>query len=158
MPQELTTQLVTRNELELFLNDQGLRPSMGGLLADRQYALPLRGWIMGVFTPFWKDLCRQLDIHKYAPERNDCDKSSRLAAAWAAICHARTPGAPVAGLAFGEFWYVKDNPVAAHALCVAVTRNDSGGLALLFFEAIPVVAGLVELTPTEIVSCTAYRI
>ena len=85
MPQELTTQLVTRNELELFLNDQGLRPSMGGLLADRQYALPLRGWIMGVFTPFWKDLCRQLDIHKYAPERNDCDKSSRLAAAWSKI-------------------------------------------------------------------------
>jgi hypothetical protein len=158
MPQNPSTGLVSREELESFLDDQGLRPRMGALLADRQYALPSRRWIQGVFTPFWKDLCSQLDIHKYAPERNDCDKSARLASAWAAICHARTPGAPVAGLAFGEFWYVKDNPIAAHALCLAVTRNDSGGLALSFFEAIPVIAGLVELSPTEIVSCTAYRI
>jgi hypothetical protein len=131
-------------------------PFYGFLLGSAQYVLPSPTWLFGPLASAWLKFVQAMGVSGYAPEKNDCDKAARLCAAFAGILHARTPGAPNAGLAFGEFWYVRAVG-GSHAINVAIAAGDQPTtFDLLFME--PQNGKQVHLTREEIESCTGYHI
>jgi len=110
-------------ELQVMLNDAGFE-SQNWSIADRRYAMPTRGFIMGAFSKALWTLQAFFKVLNWTEDANDCDDFARLAASFAQILHFLTPGRPPASaLAVGEFWFVQDDGTG-HAIDLAVCGNE----------------------------------
>lgn len=101
-------------------------------------------------------------LSDYGDERNDCEDFARRCATYACDLHAGNTGQKT-GLAFGEFYFTRDDG-GGHAINVAVVaderaaglHSDSGAPKLLFFE--PQTGKVISLTETERSSCRLLKI
>lgn len=109
-------------------------------IADRRYAALDLGFLATTFSADLGAWNFQL-FGKYAEEVRDCDDFARFAASVAQLWNAKSENEGHA-LAFGEFWYVKDNG-DAHAINVALVEGGK----VVFFE--PQTQRIVELTESE---------
>lgn len=99
---------------------------------DQEYALPKEEWVFGTFAGAWVKLLSQLKLETGTPRAWDCDKFSRLAWSFAAICWERTPARTQVGLAFGWLYYMTERGTC-HSINCFVTRQ-AGEAKLVFVE------------------------
>lgn len=155
--------IITNTQLRTVLDEADIMPFAGGLIADASYVLPAENWVRTTFAAAHQVWIKSLGADGWISETNDCDDHARGAAFFASLLHSKTPKAPEAGLAFGEFWYVRADGAGAHAINAAVVPTPRSPRAvagkspfgLLFYE--PQTFRLVTLTKQEIASCTGYR-
>lgn len=93
-------------------------------VADRCYAMPTRGFVMGAFSSALWSFKSFFQVLNWTEEANDCDDFARLAATFAQILHFLTPDRPPAtALALGEFWFVRDDGTG-HAINLALCGEE----------------------------------
>jgi hypothetical protein len=118
-------QIKTSLGLQMAIVDAGfVVPEDKWSMADRNYAMPTRGWLEKVFGAALWSFQAFFKVLNWTDEANDCDDFARLAAAFAQILHFLTPGRPPAtALAIGELWYVTDEG-GGHAINIAVCGEE----------------------------------
>lgn len=121
------------------------------ILADESYLLPSYHWLSNTFPAVLRDYKNRIAVI-YARNTNDCDDYARIAAALAQYLNFQT-GAEAA-LAFGEFWYIRNDGQGHSINCAVVFDNDD--FRLLFFE--PQNERLITLSRKEIEACTFIRV
>jgi hypothetical protein len=140
---------MTGQQLTQLLAARGAQP-LDLVLCDEEYVSPGKTWLRGSFADTLQGNLKALGLSDWKPEAFDCDKFARLAWAFATIDHARTPGRPAAGLAFGIFMYQPDGFTSGgHAINVVICGANAEDI--LFFE--PQTQREVTLTQEEIESC-----
>ena len=110
-------------------------------IADRSYAAVDRGFLATTFSADLGAWIFQL-FGKYAEEVRDCDDFARFAAAVAQLWNSKTAGNEGCALAFGEYWYLRDDG-QAHAINIAVVGDNQ----VVFYE--PQTQQIVELSDSE---------
>jgi len=121
------------------------------ILVDKNYVCPSREWVKKYYK-WYLDICWKMEL-KWKPDY-DCDDFARLAAAYAQISHYTTewkgPGVKPEGLAFGEYFYVRENG-SAHAINLILVEQAQP----LWWE--PQTGRELKLTRKEIESCFYVR-
>jgi len=117
-------------------------------IADRSYAAMQQGFLEQAFSESLKKWVLELGI-RYQQECEDCDDFARFAASVAQLWNAKSANEGHA-LAFGEFWYVKDNG-DAHAINIALVEGGK----VVFYE--PQTQRIVELSEIEKWNATMIR-
>ena len=149
--------MLTGPEITQVLTDAGVA-TFDGYCPDKDYSLTTKAWLVLPFARALRSFCESFNIGSWEAEINDCDDFSRTAAMFAQACHNHTskedPTRQETALAFGEFFYTKDDG-EGHAINVAIIRNDKGEHEAIFFE--PQNQTVVELTQTEKESCAFFR-
>lgn len=123
------------------------------LLADTTYALPTLAYVRDEFSS-WAINELAASVGDYEAEDADCDDFAEECACLAHRAHRKTLDRPRAtALAFGEFWFTREDG-EAHAICCFVClENDA--YSLRFLE--PQGCEIVNLTQKEIESCAMVR-
>jgi hypothetical protein len=121
------------------------------VLVDVNYVCPTRKWVKKYYS-WYLNLCWDLGL-SWSPD-HDCDNFARLAAAYAQIAHFTTewkgPGMKPEGLAFGEYFYIREN-VSPHAINLVLVANAEPS----WWE--PQTGKELKLTKREIESCSYVR-
>lgn len=137
--------LLSRDDLLSFFDGLGMPVS----LDDETYCCPTRASFNELLAAAKRDLDR-LGI-QYTLEGFDCEDFAESAVSLCRIAHARTPGAPQAGLAVGTLSYVKADTGNGHAVVCAVVIED-GKPTLAIGEpqtGLPITLSDVELASTR---------
>ena len=133
-------------------------------VSDADYSFPSEEWISGTFSKSWLTYNFSRGLEGYQPEKNDCEDFARRCASYACDLHAGNTGQQT-GLAFGEFYFTRDDG-GGHAINCAVVADEraaelhsadhSAAPKLLFFE--PQDGKVISLTETERSSCRLLKI
>jgi hypothetical protein len=143
-------------ELTGYLAQLGVRGWQGNFTADQRYALPSKDWIEYQYSSSLHAMLSSLRNGVWIAEDNDCDDFARAAAFLAQYLHHNTIRKQSnTGLAFGEFWYIKQPGGEGHAINIFVYRNKKGEISVGFYE--PQDQQIIKLTKKEIDSCIYYR-
>lgn len=122
------------------------------VVADSEYNLPSKSWVLNEFSKSLYSCLKFLNIHDYKPSNNDCDDFSRFAAVLAQILHHRTSPNNNTALAIGEFWY-RDEKIGSHAINIIIYLDETP--KIMFYE--PQTQKEVFLSESEIQSCSFWR-
>ncbi len=122
-------------------------------IADKEYSLPDRNWILTEFSIAWNSLQKFLNIKDWRAETNDCDDFARGAAFLAQVLHARHKFET--GLAIGEFYFNSDVMKGPHAINFFIYKENEE-LKLGFYE--PQTYLECQLTDMERAKCFYWRI
>lgn len=123
------------------------------LIPDAAYAFPTMDYVRDVFSP-WAREKLAIIVGDYEAEDADCDDFAEVCACLAHTAHRKTLDRPRAtALAFGEFWYTREDG-ADHAICCFVCLENNT-YVLRFLE--PQGCEIVNLTQKEIESCAMVR-
>lgn len=114
---------VTHTEIREVLARSGVVPERITLL-DQDYCLPTPEWITGPLRKSLGDFLFYSGI-QYVDQRFDCDDFAATAANLAGLCWAKTPGAPMAGLAIGMFGFI-DRYDTSHCIICAIHKREQG--------------------------------
>lgn len=125
------------------------------LIADEEYAIPSKSWILGEFSRAFLETKVAL-VGRYIPDEWDCDDFARLCAAYAGILHHRTRNKlkKNQGFALGEFWYIQSKG-GGHAINIVVDRDLNDQPLVYFYE--PQTTTIMFLDKEEIRSCFMVR-
>jgi hypothetical protein len=122
---------------------------------DRIYSYPSLSFIQGQFSEGLRSFFWSLSSGAWTPEGNDCDDFALGAAFYMGYLHHSTQyKVEVSGIAFGEFYYIRDSG-EGHAINVALVKNKDGAIKVVFYE--PQTYSIVELSKSEIQSCIFWR-
>lgn len=122
-------------------------------IADKEYSLPDKNWILTEFSISWNSLQKFLEIKEWNDETNDCDDFARGAAFLAQTLHSRHK--LKTGLAFGEFYFHSDVVKGPHAINFFFYKENEE-LKLGFYE--PQTYLECQLTEIERAKCFYWRI
>lgn len=117
-------------------------------LLDRLYRPCRAGWLVGDFARYFERTLTELDLRPSDDERFDCDKTSLVFQALAAIAHARTPDGKGGALPMGRITLrpgVQTGDVAQHTAIWTYTSDK----AICFIEPQPPVH-LLDYTPYQL--------
>lgn len=150
----ITNHKLSSTEIQSILNEIGVS-SYISFFADGNYALPSENWIKEDYSLALYSYLSSFKSSQWVSEENDCDNFASMAFSFAQILHHNTPKKlDKTSLAFGEFWYVKDDN-SGHAINVVIVYSNEGKYKVLFYE--PQTQKTIILSKEEIKSCTFYR-
>ena len=168
--------MITSEDLRLFLKEMGIDPLSGGRIADLEYCLTTREFVLGEFSESYRAFNAALGLLQYRPEANDCDDFSDRCYAWAKALFAASHPDKKKTLAVGKLIYINENATghdlnffivprnsgrarpaagsARHFPVQAPSRSKGREWELIVYE--PQTYGPVTLTWKEIESCYDY--
>jgi hypothetical protein len=142
------------NEVDSALSSLGVMVS--GHIADAEYALPAKSSVEGMFSRNLWELLNTIKSASWTEEDNDCDNFADVASWFAQYLHHNTPNKlQKTGLAFGSFWYNKDDGSGGHAINFFLYR-ENGQAKVGFYE--PQTQSIVRLSEGEIASCSFWKV
>lgn len=123
--------------------------------SDLNYALPTKEWVDTKFSLALFEFLTSFKSSEWMSEENDCDNFSSMSFSFAQILHHNT-GYKLknTSLAFGEFYYTKEESGEGHAINIFVvfTNNQYN---ILFYE--PQLQKIITLSRLEKNNCLFLR-
>lgn len=125
--------------------------SFAPVVMDPRYCLLTDKYLLGAFANGFDKYLKTFGLKRYVDVRNNCNKFSRHAVAYALLCHqVKGPIGLRTGVGFGVFGYITDAGTG-HMLNIHIKKHRSGVLTAQFFE--PQTLEFVQLSDQEKASC-----
>ncbi len=154
-----TNTTISSQQIEQVMMDINVG-SMNYEVSDGVYSLPDRNFIGTDFSVALKSFFSQMGDSDYTSGENNCNVFSLGSSYFMKHLHHNTKTNKLdnTGIAFGEFYYIKEGADGGgHAINVSIVndKNITNKFIVLFYE--PQTCSIVQLTQTEIESCVFYR-